>query len=107
MDMCIDFKTLFDAIPCKAWILSRSGKVVWQNKSSKNNVKEQDPWWMMAAESIEFDRKGSSDIRREGRWIKLTYQPISEDMVFGVESDITAEKTALPMLLKMKGELHV
>ena len=111
MEQCIDFKVLFDAIPCKAWIVSRSGELLWQNKASRQVTSGKSAWWVSAADSIDFSKPGSTEIRRNGRWIKLTYQPISgpdgvTQAAFSVESDITMERDALPKLLKMKGEIH-
>lgn len=111
MEQRIDFKVLFDAIPCKAWIISRSGEVLWQNKASKAVTPTSAHWWSSAADSIDFSKPGSSEIRRNGRWIKLTYQPIAgpdglTQAAFSVEYDITMERDALPKLLKMKGEIH-
>lgn len=108
MEQCIDFKVLFDAIPCKAWIVSKSGKVLWQNKASKSVTPTTASWWACAIDALDFDKPGTAEIRRNGRWIKLTYQPLDgpTSSVFSVESDVTAERDALPKLLKMKGEIY-
>jgi len=108
MEQGIDFKVLFDAIPCKAWIVSSDGDVLWQNKASKSLTSPSSPWWSSAVDCIDFNKAGSAEVRRNGRWIKITYQPIDGLLkaAFSVESDITAEKDALPKLLKMKGEIH-
>lgn len=111
MEQRIDFKVLFDAIPCKAWIVSKSGDVLWQNKASKSVTPTTASWWSCAVDALDFDKPGSVEIRRNGRWIKLTYQPIagpsdSIKAAFSVESDVTAERDALPKLLKMKGEIY-
>lgn len=111
MEQRIDFKVLFDAIPCKAWIVSKSGDVLWQNKASKSVTPNTASWWSCAVDALDFDKPGSVEIRRNGRWIKLTYQPIagpsdSIKAAFSVESDVTAERDALPKLLKMKGEIY-
>lgn len=111
MEQRIDFKVLFDAIPCKAWIVSKSGDVLWQNKASKSVTPNTASWWSCAVDALDFDKPGSVEIRRNGRWIKLTYQPIagpsdSIKAAFSVESNVTAERDALPKLLKMKGEIY-
>lgn len=111
MEQCIDFKVLFDAIPCKAWIVQDTGSVLWQNKASKSVTPTTASWWACAVDALNFDKPGTAEVRRNGRWIKLTYQPIagpdsSTKAVFSVESDVTVERDALPKLLKMKGDIY-
>lgn len=127
------FKEVLDSMPNKVWIMDLSGYIVWQNKLSREDMPVGtnfcDPaevtcaWIHQLSEGshkdalleslydARWDNSGTLEFRRNRTWIRVEYHPLYSTTgvqigVFGIESDITLKKEALPKLLKMKEDLY-
>lgn len=124
---------MLDSMPHKVWIIDMSGFIVWQNRLSKEDMPPGTNFCDIAEVTCEWihqltpgshrdslleslydarsDNSGVKEFRRKSAWIRVEYHPLYSDTgvqigVFGIESDITVKKEALPKLLKMREELY-
>lgn len=127
----ITFKDILDSMPYRIWVMDMMGRIVWENRLALGDCKP-DPcdyasmtsaWWSQIPSDfhkLEFEleraRQGKSGVVEFKRklpnsevWVRAKYNPVYSEKgeqvgVYGIESDVTIQKEALPRLLKLKAE---
>lgn len=121
----IFFRDILDSMPGRIWVMDMTGNVVWQNLMARgqqttvdwvHEIIDKDQLVKVATE-LESARHGHSGVVEFKRrlsdgnemWVRAKYNPVYDSEgtqigIYGFETDITAQKEAIPKLLKLKKE---
>lgn len=100
------FKDILQSLPYRVWVIDMEGNELWHNRVADDS----DELGSSFLRSIAGKPSGEVELQRRGGWVRVKYNPVfarSGEQVgyYGIESDITLQKEALPKLLKMKSEV--
>lgn len=126
------FKDILDSMPYRVWVMDMDGRVVWENRLARGEDDSSSGcdcailtanWWSQICTEtakvkaelekamhgnsgvIEFKRK----LHTKEVWVRAKYNPVysqdgSQVGLYGIESDVTIQKEALPRLMRLKTE---